>query len=209
MDLPQALARAFRGNPYLAAAGFDYQASREDADAALGRYFPSLTFDHRFVRTDLPAEAFALKLNQTRLAQSDFLDVKNFNDPPPRNDFISTLTLEQPLFVPEVYLGRRMALAESEAKRLDLLRAKEDTAFEVLSAYLDVLTARAYLSVADQELSDAREHQRIAEAAERAGTGLSSDVLRTKVSLAAAQGGKVTAENRLELARRGLALAMG
>ena len=29
VDFPQALARAFRGNPFLAAAGFDYAASRE------------------------------------------------------------------------------------------------------------------------------------------------------------------------------------
>ena len=39
--------------------------------------------------------------------------------------------------------------------------------------------------------------------------GLASDVLRAKVSLASAESGKVTAENRLALARRGLALAMG
>ncbi|MBE0605399.1 MAG: TolC family protein [Deltaproteobacteria bacterium] len=209
VDFPQALARAFRGNPSLAAAGFDYAASLEDVDAARGNFLPSLIFEHRFVRTDLPAEAFALKLNEASLAQSDFLDVRNFNDPPPRNDFISTFTLEQPLFVPGVYLGYRMARAESEAKRLDLLRAKEETAFRVLAAYLDVLTAKAYLAVAEQELSDSREHLRIADAAERAGTGLSSDVLRSKVSVAAAEGGKVTAENLLELAQRGLALAMG
>jgi outer membrane protein TolC len=39
--------------------------------------------------------------------------------------------------------------------------------------------------------------------------GLSSDVLRAKVAVAAAESGKVTAENRLELGRRGLGLAMG
>ncbi|MBP2675927.1 MAG: efflux pump, family, outer membrane protein [Deltaproteobacteria bacterium] len=209
VTFPQALARAFRGNPALAVAGLEYSASQEQVDAARGNFFPGLAFEHRFIRTDVPAEAFALKLNEAQLAQSDFLDVQNFNDPPPRNDFISTFTLEQPLFVPEVYLGHRMAKAESEAKRLELLRAKEETAFQVLTAYLDVLTAKSYLAVAEQELSDSREHQRIAEAAEKTGTGLSSDVLRTKVSVASAEGGKVTAENRLELARRGLALAMG
>jgi outer membrane protein TolC len=209
VSFPEALGRAFRGNPFLAAAGFDYEASREEAAAALGRFFPSLTFDHRFVRTNVPAEAFSLKLNEGKLAQSDFLDVRNFNDPAPRNDFISTLTLEQPLFAPEVYLGRRMARTESGAKRLELLRAREDTAFQVLSAFLDVLTAKAHLAVAERALSDSQEHLRIAEAAERAGTGPISDVLRARVSVAAAEGGKVTAGNRLELARRGLALAMG
>jgi outer membrane protein TolC len=209
VDFPQAVARAFRGNPSLAAAGFDYAAARQGVRIARGYLLPGLTFEHRFVRTNLPAEAFALKLNEGKLAQSDFLDVNNFNDPAIRNDFITTLTFEQPLFAPGAYVGHRMARAESEAKRLDLHRAKEETVYRVLSAYLDVLTAKAYLAVTEQELSDSREHLRIAEAAESAGTGLSSDVLRTKVSVASAEAGKVTAENRLDLARRGLAMAMG
>ncbi|MEW6720311.1 MAG: TolC family protein [Thermodesulfobacteriota bacterium] len=209
VDFRQALARAFRGNPALAAAGLGYAAGREDVGAARSAFFPSLVFEHRFVRTSLPAEAFALKLNEGRLAQEDFQDVANFNDPPPRNDFISTLTLEQPLIAPGAYVGYRMARTEGEAKRLDLSRAKEETAYRVLAAFLDVLTAKARVGVAERELSDSLEHLRIAEAAERAGTGPSSDVLRSKVSVAAAEGGKVTAENRLELARRALALAMG
>ncbi|HLO10523.1 MAG TPA: TolC family protein, partial [Desulfobacteria bacterium] len=60
-----------------------------------------------------------------------------------------------------------------------------------------------------QGLSDTREHLRIAETLEATGMGLTSDVLRAKVAVASAEGAKVTAENRLELARRRLALAMG
>jgi outer membrane protein len=209
VDFPQAVTRALRGNPTLAAAGFDYAAGGQDVRAARGNFLPGLTFEHRFVRTDLPAEAFALKLNEGKLTSEDFQDVDNFNNPALRNDFITTLRLEQPLFVPGVYMGYKMARAEAEAKGLDYSRAKEDTVYRVLAAYLEVLTAKAYVVVADQELSDSREHQRLAEAAEGAGTGLSSDVLRAKVSVAAAEGGKVTAENRLELAQRGLAVAMG
>jgi outer membrane protein TolC len=102
-----------------------------------------------------------------------------------------------------------MAKAEAEARGLDLTRTKEETVYRVLVAYLDVVTAKANDTVAERGLSDAREHLRLAGVAEGAGTGLSSDVLRAKVSVAAAEGGKVTAESRLELARRGLSLVMG
>jgi outer membrane protein TolC len=102
-----------------------------------------------------------------------------------------------------------MARKEAGAKGFDYSRTREETVFKVLVAYLDVLTAKAYAGIAAQGLSDAREHLRLAEAAERAGTGLSADVLRTKVSVAAAEGDMVTAESRLELAQRGLSLAMG
>src|SRR5512139_2090260 len=208
VDFQQAVARALKANPSIAAAGFDYAAAQQQADAVRGRYLPELSFGLQFLRTDIPAEAFALTINQGKLQQSDFQDVNNFNNPPPRNDYITTFTLNQPIFVPQVYLGHKMARAEAEAKGLDLSRTKEDTVYKVLAAYLEVLTAKEYFSIAERGLSDAREHQRLAETAESAGTGLSSDVLRAKVSVASAEGGKVTAESRLELARRGLALAI-
>jgi len=209
VDFPQAVARALRGNPSLAAAGFEYATGAQDVRAARGFLLPALMFEHRFVRTNLPAEAFALKLNEGKLTAEDFQDVNNFNDPALRNDFITSFTVEQPLFAPGAYEGYKMAKAEEEAKRLDYSRAKEETVYRVLAAYLEVVTAKSYVAVAAQELSDAREHRRLAMAAERAGTGLSSDVLRAEVSVASAEGMKVAAENRLELAQRGLGVAMG
>ncbi|HEX7518997.1 MAG TPA: TolC family protein, partial [Candidatus Deferrimicrobium sp.] len=184
-------------------------AAHRDADVARGYLLPSVRFDEKFVRTSVPAEAFGLKMNQEKLLSSDFLDVRNFNSPPPRNDFIATLSAEQPLFAPRAYFGYGMARKEAEAKEFDLLRRKEDAVYRVVTAYLDVITARQFAEVAGQSLSDAREHLRIAESLEAVGMGLTSDALRAKVAVASAEGGKVTAENRLELARRILALAMG
>ena len=176
---------------------------------ARGHLLPSVRFDEKFVRTTVPAEAFGLKMNQEKLLASDFADVRNFNSPPPRNDFIATLSLEQPLFAPKAYIGYGMAKVEADAKGQDLYRRKEDAVYRVLTAVLDVITARQFVEVAGQGLSDAREHLRIAESLEAAGMGLTSDALRVKVAVASAESAKVTAENRLEIARRRLALAMG
>ncbi len=209
VDFHQAVARALSNSAFLQGAEEEAIAARYDADAARGYLLPSLRFDEKFVRTSVPGEAFGLKLNQEKLLASDFLDVRNFNSPPPRNDFIATLSLEQPLFAPKAYIGYGMAKVEADAKGQDLYRRKEDAVYRALTAVLDVITARQFAEVAGQGLSDAREHLRIAESLEAAGMGLASDVLRAKVAVAAAESAKVTAENRLELARRGLALAMG
>jgi len=209
VDFPQAVARALSNNALVSVSAAEAAAARKDASAALGYLLPSVRFEEKFVRTTVPAEAFGLKMNQEKLLASDFLDVRNFNSPPPRNDFIAAFSAEQLLFSPKAYLGYGMAKKEADAKGLDLYRRKEDAVYRVLTAYLDVITARQYVEVAGQGLSDAREHLRIAESLEAAGMGLASDVLRVKVAVAAAESGKVTAENRLELARRGLALAMG
>jgi len=209
VDFPQAVARALSNNAMVSVAAAEAVAARKDADAARGYLLPAVRFDEKFVRTSVPAEAFGIKMNQEKLLASDFLDVSNFNSPPPRNDFIATFSVEQPLFSPKAYFGYGMAKMEADARGFDLYRRKEDVVYRVLAAYLDVLAARQFVDVAGQGLSDAREHLRIAGSLEAAGMGLASDVLRAKVAVAAAEGGKVTAENRLELARRGLALAMG
>jgi outer membrane protein TolC len=209
VDFREAVARALSNSPFLQGAEEEAIAARYDADAARGFLLPSVRFDEKFVRTTVPAEVFGLKINQEKLLASDFADVRNFNSPPPRNDFIATLSLEQPLFAPKAYIGYGMAKVEADAKGQDLHRRKEDAVFRVLTAVLDVVTARQFVEVAGQRLSDAREHLRIAESLEAAGMGLASDALRAKVAVASAESAEVTAENRLELARRRLALAMG
>ena len=209
VDFSQAVARALSNNAFVQAAEEEATVARNDADAARGHLLPSVRFDERFVRTTVPAEAFALKLNQEKLLASDFADVSNFNSPPPRNDFIGTLSLEQPIFAPKAYYGYGMAKVEADAKARDLYRRKEEAVYRVVAAVLDVVTAREFVEVSGQGLSDAREHLRIAETLEATGMGLTSDVLRAKVAVASAEGAKVAAENRLELARRRLALAMG
>ncbi len=209
VDFREAVNRALSNNAFVSAAGEDAVAARRDADVARGYLLPSVRFDDKFVRTTVPAEAFALKMNQEKLLATDFADVRNFNSPPPRNDFIATLSLEQPLFAPKAYIGYGMAKVEADAKGQDLYRRKEDTIYRVLTAVLDVITARQFVDVAGQGLSDSREHLRIAESLEAAGMGLASDSLRAKVAVASAESAKVTAESRLELARRSLALAMG
>ncbi|MDD5762358.1 MAG: TolC family protein, partial [bacterium] len=209
VDFREAVARALSNNAIVQAAGEEAIAARRDADMARGYLLPSVRFDEKFVRTTVPAEAFGLKMNQEKLLASDFADVRNFNSPPPRNDFIAALSLEQPLFAPKAYIGWGMARVEADARGQDFHRRKEDAVYRVITAILDVITARQFVEVADQGFSDAREHLRIAGSLEASGMGLASDVLRAKVAVASAESSKVTAGNRLEIARRRLALAMG
>src|SRR3990172_4868768 len=164
VDFPGAVAQALRNNAGVSAAGYGWPAAKKDAQAARGNSLPRLAFEERFVRTNMPAEAFAFKLNQERFLASDFADVRNFNEAPPINDYITSFTLEQPIFAPRAYLGYVMARREANATGFDVSRKKEETVFQVLTAYLHVLTAKEYARVAEQGLSDAREHYRNGEA---------------------------------------------
>jgi outer membrane protein TolC len=172
VDFAEAVTRALKNNAAVSAAGHEWTSARMEVDVTRGYYLPNLAFEERFSRTNVPAQAFSNKINQSLLRY-------------------------------------RMAGREAEAKGLDVSRKKEEVVYRVLTSYLDVLTVKEFVRVADQEVSDAREHLRIADALERSGMGLSSDVLRVRVALARAQSEKVSTENRLALARRSLGLAMG
>ncbi|MGE5246722.1 MAG: TolC family protein, partial [Verrucomicrobiota bacterium] len=209
VSFAEAVSRALANNASVIAARHGWASAKRDAEKARGSSLPSLSFEERFVRTNVPAEAFALKMNQERLLASDFADVDNFNKPPPINDFTTSFTLEQPLFAPKAWLGYRMAGREAEAAGLDAARTTEEAVYRVLSAYVDARTAKEFVRVAEQGVSDAREHLRIAEALERAGMGLVSDTLRARVHVASAESGLVVARNRLAVARTALGLAMG
>ena len=76
-------------------------------------------------------------------------------------------------------------------------------------AYLQVATAKEYLSAVKSGLKDAAEHLRIAEALERNGVGLYADVLRAKTAVTGAEQRMVTAEKNLTLAKRALGMLLG
>jgi outer membrane protein TolC len=102
-----------------------------------------------------------------------------------------------------------MAQREAGARAKDVLRTKEETAWRVVAAWLGVMTAKEYVGVTGKALEAARQHHDVAVRMEQAGLGLASDGLRARVAVAEAEGASVNAIHRLELARKGLALAMG
>ena len=117
VEFPEAVSRAMKNNPFLSAAGEEWMAAKEDAVAARGYYLPSVALESRFVRTSIPSEAFAFRINQERMLPSDFASVDNFNKPSPIDEYMTSLTVEQALFAPKAWLGRRMAVREAGALR--------------------------------------------------------------------------------------------
>src|SRR4030067_1013193 len=93
VDFHGAVAKALRNNAGVSAAGYGWTAAKKEPQAARGNSLPRLAFEERFVRTNVPAEAFAFKLNQERLLASDFADVRHFNEAPPLNAHTPPLQL--------------------------------------------------------------------------------------------------------------------
>jgi outer membrane protein TolC len=208
LSLRDCLLQAMKGNPEIRARDHGLLADREDVRIARSFLLPRITFEERFMRTNNPTYAFMAKLNQERFAASDF-DISALNDPDPISDFQTSISFEQALFAPKAYIGREMAKKEYEARQEEVSRKREEVAFMVFRTYLDVQTARSFLSVAEKGVEDAREHHRIAESRYKVGLGLYSDMLRAEVAVRSAEERKVTAEKNLLVSKRALGLMIG
>jgi outer membrane protein len=208
VDLKEAVSAALRDNPEIKAKAWGLKAAEEDPAIAGSYLLPSLSLEHRYMRTDNPTYAFMAKLNEGRFTESDFA-IKSLNNPEPVNDFQNSLKVEQVVFSKRALDGVKLASTETEAGRKDFERVKEKVARDTAAAYLGVLTAREYVEAARKGVADREEHRRLAQARYDAGMGLLSDVLRADAALKEAQRKLVEAQKGHDVAARALGLQMG
>lgn len=208
LGLGEAIDLALKKNHLLRAAVYERSASERELAISRGRYLPRISLEETAAASNAPTRVFMMKLDEGRFSQNDFL-VPNLNHPSSHGDFRTAITLEQPLF--DAGIGRRVELArEEETAQGHLLeRRRQEIAFQVYIAYLNVQKARAYLKVTEQAVADAREHQRLATVRGEAGVGLKSDELRARTFLSEMEQQSITAHNDWQLAKLRLAQAVG
>ena len=208
LTLSEAVKAALENNHELKALKNSHGAKQADIGIARSFLLPKISLEERYLRTVNPTYAFMTKLNQERIAVSDFAP-ESLNHPEAVNDFQTAISIEQPLFVRKATIGLEMSKKEAEASEETLQRKKEEIAFKVVQSYLMVSTARGYIKVAEKALEDAREHQRLAEVRYKAGLGLYSDVLRASTAVADAGQKLVSAGKNLNVGKRALGLMIG
>lgn len=208
LTLRDAIGLGLKSNPELRAFHNSVYAEKEGIGAAKSALLPKITLEERFMRTTNPTFAFSSKLNQERFAQADFA-IQNLNNPAAINDYQTSISVEQPLFVKKAYVGLKMAREEYSARLEDLSRKKEEVAFNIVRTYLSVNTASEFVEVSKKGVEDAKEHLRIAQLRYDSKLGLYSDVLRASTGLTGAEQRLVSAEKNLLVAKRALGLLLG
>lgn len=206
--LQDAVRLALQNNHEVLAFGKSLDATKEDIGIARSYLLPKITFEERFMRTNNSTYAFMAKLNQERFAMEDFA-IDSLNNPKAVNDFQTSLSFEQPLFVRKVNIGLDMAKTEHSAKIEEHARKKEEIILKVTQTYLMLRTAKEYVKVAEKAVEDAKEHKRIAELRYNAGLGLYSDTLRASTAVTDAEQKHVSAKKNLNIAKRALGLLLG
>jgi outer membrane protein TolC len=208
VSLKQAVDLALEKSHLLKSAAAGRSAAARDLSISRSRYLPRVYLDETASASNAPTRTFMMKLDQGRFAQNDF-QIDNLNHPSSHGDFRTSFTLEQPLL--DFSIGRGVAMAEREdaAASFALERRRQETAFRVFTACLEVQKAHARVTAAEQSEKSANEHLRLARVRVEAGMGLKSDELRARTFLAEAEQRTISARNDLLVARMRLSLTTG
>jgi outer membrane protein len=206
LNLDEAIALAFARNPDMGAAAERIGEAQARVGEATAAFLPHVSTDVTFARTDNPAQAFAMILNQRRLAFSPSTD---FNNPGPTQDVRPEVVGRISLFRGgQDYERRAAAQARVAAARYQRDAVRNGLADAVIAAYYALLAApeqvaatRASIDAVDRALAEARLRY-------AAGTVLKADVLSLQVRLAAAREANLRARNAVELARTGLRILL-
>lgn len=205
LTVEEAVGTALRENP-------DARAAAErigEAEARLGEatsaFYPRVDGRIGFARTDNPAQAFAMILNQRK-----FNFDLNFNDPGPTQNVRPEILGAFPIFRGgQDYLRRQAAELGVEAAKLERLAVRNALTEAVISAFYALVAAPQLADAAGasvRAVDAALDHARTGF---DAGTVLKSDVLSLETRLAAAREEQLRATNAVELARTGLRTLLG
>ncbi|HPW55057.1 MAG: TolC family protein [Thermoanaerobaculaceae bacterium] len=185
------------------------QAAAERVRQARGFQLPSVSLQEIFTRTDSPAEAFALKLNQERFSFADFM-TSDPNRPDPLDTAITRVEATIPLFTGGELSGR-IAQAELAAQAADRQArwAAEQAALAAGEAYVMVEQAREYVALLEKARETVAAHVALAEAYAEQGMLVRSELLRAQVELSRLDDLVTEARGRTRVAEANLAFRLG
>ncbi len=180
-----------------------------EAEARLGEatsaFYPRVDGRIGFARTDNPAQAFAMILNQRKFS----FDL-DFNNPGPTQNVRPEILGAFPIFRGgQDYLRRQAAELGVEAAKLERLAVRNALTEAVIDAFYALVAAPQLADSASasvRAVSTALDHARTGF---DTGTVLKSDVLSLETRLAEAREGQLRATNAIELARTGLRTLLG
>jgi outer membrane protein TolC len=204
LDLPQALALAREHALEVAAAGSRRQAAEGRLRQVKAYRLPVLRLEEMWGRTDSPAEAFALELNQERFSFEQFV-ASDPNDPDPLTTGMTRLELSLPLYTGGELAGRvDQARLAVEAARQAGARTADAAALAAAEAYVALAQARESVALLEASRETFARHVGLARAYVDQGMLVRSELLRAEVELARvedllaqAQGGARVAEANL------------
>jgi outer membrane protein TolC len=209
LSLADALARGRAGAREPAAAAARQRAAEAATREALGHRLPQVRLSEQWIRTDSPADAFGMLLNQERFSFPAFV-AGNPNDPDPLETAITRIELEVPLWTGGELAARvEQARLAAESAGETTARAGEQAAVAAAEAWIRLAQAREAVALLDASRAAVAAHVELARAYSAQGMLVRSDLLRAEVELARIDGLIAEARGQARTAEANLAFRLG
>ena len=209
LTLAAAMQKARESAREVVAADARQQAAQARADQAKGFRLPSLNLTALWMRTNNPAEVFALKLNQGAFSFPEFV-ASNPNDASPLNTGITRAEITLPLFTGGELSGRinQAKLAAASASETSSWVA-DNAALAAAEAYVMVAQAEEYASLLHKSRDTVAAHVKLAGDYAAQGMLVRSELLRAEVELSKMDDLVTEADGRVRIANANLAFRLG
>jgi outer membrane protein TolC len=209
LTLQEAVASALADNPEIRAASERSAAAAERLNGGKRHRLPKIGLSETYLYTNIPAEVFALSLNQGRFDMEEFF-LSDPNNPDPLSTWITRVDLVLPVYTGGK-LSARIGQAESMASagELTLSHTREKITFETITAYVNLAKAREHQALLEKAQASTTEHVRIAEQYAAQGFILEADVLQARIYLSEMDDLVTQAANGANLAQAALNFQMG
>jgi outer membrane protein len=203
----EAIELAVKSGPEVTSAAQGVEASAARVRGAGAQRFPQLRAEANILRWDKPLDlTFPVPMGMGMGMEGGAAPALRVRDQVTSQ---VTVTLAQPISALLV-IHRLIGLERNgvEAARADEARARLDTAQRASEAYLRLLQARAFVSVAEKSVAQVEAQLQRAKVAETAGALAHVDVLRLTSARDAARQGLLRARGGMQVAQAGLTLAL-
>ena len=208
LSLAGAMARAREQAREVTAARARIEASAQSERQARAYRLPKLSLQEIWIRTDSPAEAFGLLLNQERFSLAEFA-AGDPNNPDAIENALTRIEASLPLYTGGELSGRigqaRLAAAASRERAAWI---EEGAALAAAEAWIRLAQVREQVALLESSLQTVEAHVRLAGAYVEQGMLVRSELLRAEVERSRVEDLLSRARGQAEVAEASLSLRL-
>jgi len=171
-------------------------------------FLPSISIEQSLMSTDNPLNVFGFLLRQENVTTADF-DPAFLNDPEQRENFSTSVNIQQPLINPAKMVGRSALKDRLKASRQISERTQNVTDFRVKQTYYQLVLSKRKAAIVDTALTAAQANREQAKDFFEQGVITKADYLAAEVRLKQLMSKKSEADNEKRLSEIQLRYLLG
>lgn len=210
MTLEQALTYAEANSPQIKIAKQNLVAAQGKLEEAKANYLPTLEVG--LTGMNLNSGSSPLEehiISSLASLDSSFATFISHMPGAPDKMFNTTITLKQPLYNANIYIGYETAKKAYLASELDYQQTRENLAFSVTNSYLAICKAKDSIKIAQDIVGVAEKNLHMTQSFFDAGINVKTDVLSTELKVENAKQNLLTMENGYKMAISAFKLTIG